>query len=214
MTTTQLDAPLAPAVAARLLPRLGADTRYVLTGFPLGVAGLALCLTGFVAGLGLAVVWIGVPVMIATLMMARGFAAAERERIAPVLGRAVPSPAYRTEGAVNRPRRLVAVLADPQSWRDLAHATLRLVPSTVAFSLVVTWWAGALGGLTWALWGWALPSGPDNRDLPELLGLGDSYLTATLFHAVAALLFLVTLPAIVRGAAVLEARFARALLGR
>ena len=79
---------------------------------------------------------------------------------------------------------------------------------------MVTWWAGALGGLTWALWGWALPSGPDHRDLPELLGLGDSYLTATLFHAVAALLFLVTLPAIVRGAAVLEARFARALLGR
>jgi hypothetical protein len=212
MTTTQIDAPLTPSPAVRILPQLVGDTRYVLTGFPLGLAGVVLCLTGFAAGLGLAVVWVGVPIMIAAMMLARGFAVAERERIANVLGRPVPQPDYRTsEGTA---RRLVATLTDPQSWLDLAHAAVRFIPSTIAFSLVLAWWAGLLGSLTWSLWGWSLPNGPDDRDLPELLGFGDSYLTSIGFYLVLAVLFAITLPAVVRAAALLEARFARALLSR
>ncbi len=205
-----------PLATPRTLPqtsplqRLAADTRYVLTGFPLALATLVLCLTGFATALGLAVVWIGVPLMIATLGLARGFARAERARIAEVLDEPVQAPAYRTATAGGN--RLLAVLADPQSWRDLAHASLRCVPSTIAFSLVVTWWAGVLGGLSWALWGWALPDGRDDQGLPELLGLGDAYLTAVAFYLVAAVLLAVTLPAVVGGAARFEARFARALL--
>ncbi|MFC7532060.1 sensor domain-containing protein [Actinoplanes sp. GCM10030250] len=212
MTTTQLDVTLTPAPAVRFLARLGADTRYVLTGFPAGLAGVIVCLTGFSVGLGTAVIWVGVPVLFAAMMMARGFADAERARIGPVLGRAIGKPVYRTAGTASLPRRLFAVLADPQSWRDLAYASLRCVPSTIAFSSVVAWWAGVLGGLSWSLWGWALPDGPGGRNLPELLGLGESYATAVVFHLVVAVLFAVTLPAVVHGAARFEARFAERLL--
>ncbi|MEU4422846.1 sensor domain-containing protein [Actinoplanes sp. NPDC024001] len=213
MTTTPFDVPLAPAPATRALRRLGADTRYVLTGMPLGLAAVILCLTGVAAGLGLAVVWVGVPLLAAAMMLARGFAVTERSRISAVLGEPMPQPAYRTANGPGLVRRLLAVLADPQSWRDLAHASLRFVPSTVAFSLVLAWWAGMLGSLTWSLWGWSLPNGPDERDLPELLGFGEGYLTAVGFYLVLAVLFAITLPAVVRGSALLEARFARALLG-
>lgn len=78
MTTTQLEAPV---MAVRPFARLGADTRYVLTGFPVALAALTLCVTGFSLGLGLAVVWAGVPILAATLMWARGFAAVERARL-------------------------------------------------------------------------------------------------------------------------------------
>lgn len=213
MTTTQLDAPLTTAPAARLLPRLARDTRYVLTGFPLALVAFTVAVTGFTTGLGLAVVWIGVPLVAATMMFARGFAAAERERIAPVLGGPARTGRYRTTGT-GAARRVLTVLADPQSWRDLAHAILRFVPSTISFSFVTTWWAGMLGGFSWSLWGWSLPSGPDGDDLPEILGLGDGYLTATVFYLMAGLLFAVTLPLVARAAAQLEARFANALLNR
>ncbi|GAA0477558.1 hypothetical protein Ade02nite_68430 [Paractinoplanes deccanensis] len=192
-------------MAVRPFARLGADTRYVLTGFPVALAALTLCVTGFSLGLGLAVVWAGVPILAATLMWARGFAAVERARLG------LANPVYRTGTGV---RRMIAPLADPRAWRDLAHAILRFIPSTVAFSFVVSWYAGILGGLTWGLWGWALPGGNGDDDLPELLGLGDSYGTAVGFYLVAAVILALTLPAVTRGAARLEAGFARALLGR
>ena len=223
MTTTQLDTspgpaarPLdtSPAPAARLLPRLVSDTRYVLTGLPTAVASITVCLTGAATGLGLAVVWVGVPLTVAALLAARRFADAERARIAPVLGRPATRPDYRTVESTSRAWRLLGALADPQSWRDLAHATLRIIPGTVSFALVATWWAGVLGGLSWSLWGWALPDGPDDSKLPELLGLGDAYLTNVLFYLVLALFFAATLPAVARCAALLDARFADRLLNR
>ncbi|MFF0374042.1 sensor domain-containing protein [Actinoplanes missouriensis] len=192
---TTIDAPL---VSAPSFSRLAADTRYVLSGFPIGLAATIVTTTGFALGLGLAVIWVGVPILIATMMMARGLAVTERSRVG-----IFPARDYRQGG-------FLAVLADPQSWRDLVHAVFRFIPSTIGFSFVVTWWAGVLGGLSWALWGWALPA--DNKELPELLGFGDGYLTVVVFYLVIAAGFVATLPTVTRWAAQLEARFARALL--
>jgi hypothetical protein len=214
MTTTQLDVHLVPAPAARIVPRLGADTRYVLTGLPLAVASVIIAVTSFAAGLGLAVLWLGVPMMIFALGAARRLADLERARIARVLDQPIETPVYRTTGAAHPLRRLGAALADPQSWRDLAHAALRFIPSTIAFVLTATWWASMLGSLTWAAWGWSLPDGPEDRELPELLGITHSYGGTVLFYLVLGALLALTLPAVVRGAALLEARFSRALLTR
>jgi hypothetical protein len=210
MTTTQLEPVLTPAPVADVLPRLATDTRYVLTGLPLAVASVVVCATALSAGLGLAVLWVGVPLTFFALMQARGFATTERERIARVLGREIQTPSYRTAEASTLLPRLWAVLTDGQTWRDLAHATLRWIPSTIAFTVVATWWAGILGGLSWALWGWALPDG--NAELPELLGFGDAYLTNVAFYAAVAALLVVTLPLVARKSALLEARFAEQLL--
>jgi hypothetical protein len=210
MTTTQIEPVLTPAPVARVLPRLAADTRYVLTGLPTALAAVLVCVTALSLGVGLAVLGVGVPLSFFALMQARGFAAAERERIAPVLQRRIESPSYRTARAATLPARLFAVLADAQTWRDLAHAALRWIPSSIAFTLVATWWAAILGGLTWVLWGWSLPS--DGREVPEMLGFGDAYLTKVTFYGVLAVVFVVTLPAVARWAALFEARFAARLL--
>ncbi|WP_093622454.1 sensor domain-containing protein [Actinoplanes philippinensis] len=210
MTTTQLEPVLTPAPVARVLPRLAADTRYVLSGLPLALAATLVCVTALSVGLGLAVLWVGVPLSFFALMQARGFATAERERIAPILEREIPTPSYRSATAATLPARLFAVLADAQTWRDLAHAGLRWIPSSISFTVVATWCAAVLGGLSWALWGWALPR--DNNELPELLGFGDAYLTNVAFYGLLAVAFMVTLPAVARWAALFEARFAERLL--
>ncbi|WP_203785399.1 sensor histidine kinase [Paractinoplanes rishiriensis] len=212
MTTTDANSTLAPAPAAHLLRRIGIDTQYVLLGFPLGLLTIVLCMTLFWVGVGTLILWFGLPILAAAMYTSRGFATAERARIGPVFGRRMEHPQYR------RPRhpgpfwRLLTPVTDGQYWLDLLHAWFRFIPSTIAFALVVTWWSGALGGLTWGLWGWSLPNGPNDQDLPELLGFAPDYGSRVLFYLAAGVFFAGTLYWVVRGAAMLEAQFARVLL--
>src|SRR4051812_29314028 len=210
--TIQASAEYAPAPAMRLLRRLAIDTQYVLIGFPLGLLTLILCMTGFWLGIGLTVIWVGLPIMTLTMLLSRGFATIERARIGPVLGRQVHHPAYKKRPDADWLRRLVLPITDGQSWFDLLHGLFRFIPSTIGFSLVISWWSTALAGLTWGLWGWSIPNGPDDQDLPELLGMHGDYASKTIFYLAVGIFFAGTLYPIVRGSALLEAYFARGLL--
>jgi signal transduction histidine kinase len=213
MTTTSADAEFDEGLAQRLLRRLGQDTLYILVGFPLGLITLVLCMVGFFLGLGTTLLWLGLPILAGAIMMARGFATVERARIAPVLGRRLPHPAYKRPAAdAGVAGRILKPLSDGQSWLDLLHGVFRFIPSTIAFVVAVVWWAGALGGLTFPLWEWSIPRGPDNQDLPELLGLGGAYSTRVIFHMAVGFFFAGTLLPVIRGLALFEAGFARGLL--
>jgi signal transduction histidine kinase len=210
MTTTYADYP--PSRWLRLLRQLGIDTQYALLGFPLGILTVVLLLPFFFLGLGTTVIWIGIVIMPATLMTARGFATLERARIRPVLHRDMPHPYYKKRSGAGFVRRMITPLTDGQAWLDLLHGVFRFIPSTVAFAFTLTWWVGALGGLTWALWGWSLPSEPDDQDLPDLLGFQPDYTTHVVFYLVLGAFFAITLYPVVRGVALFEAQFARGLL--
>ena len=212
MTTSIASAP-GRAPGRGILRQLALDTQFILLGFPLGLVTIVLCLTGFAVGVGTAVIWVGVPLLLGTFMLARGFAVVERARIAPVIGRRLPHPYYkRAAPGASVVRRVLTPFADGQAWLDLLHGVLRFIPSTIAFSFAVTWWAGALGGITFPLWDWSVPRGPDNTDLPELLGMGDAWETRMIFYMAAGFFFLGTLYPVVRGMALMEAHFARGLL--
>jgi Putative sensor len=218
MTTTPLGPTLADGGSdgfGRLRERrpflrtLFGDTGYVLLGFPLALVAFCLLLTGVLAGVGLIVVWIGLPILAVSLAAARGLAELQRRLLPAVLHERVRQPAYRT------PRRSLAgvidVVADVRRWLDAVHGIVAMPVATVTWSLVVTWWAAALGGVTYGLWEWSLPDGPDNTRLAELLGW-DGRGADILLHAAIGLFALVTLPLVVRGCALLQAKIARALL--
>jgi signal transduction histidine kinase len=193
--------------------QLGVDTQYVLLGFPLGLVTVVLFLVGFSLGLGLLVTVLGFPILVATLFQARGFATVERARIGPVLRTRLPHPYYKKPDPDDGFwRKMLVPLSDGQSWLDLLHGILRFIPSTIAFVFVVTWWAGALGGVTTILWDWSIPRPPDNKDLNELIGLGSGDNVRILLYTGIGIIFALTLLPVVRGAAQLEAQFARALL--
>ena len=216
MTTTAVlpsatAAPARPVGPRTRLRRLGVDTGYAVLALPVAVAGFAVVVAGLAAGTGLLVVWVGVAVLAATLLAARGFAGIERAWLPAVLGTPLPRPAYRrAEGRAVR--RLTTPLRDPQCWLDALHTVLRFPFALLAFVLTVTWWGVTLGGLTYGLWDWALPYGPENQDLLQLLGLptgtGRRILAYTLIGAV----FAVLLPLVVRGVALLQATLGRVLL--
>jgi signal transduction histidine kinase len=193
------------------LRQLGVDTGYALVAFPLSILAFVVVITGLAAGAGLLVVWVGVAVLAGTLLAARAFAAVERGWLPRVLGAPVPRPAYlRPDGGPVR--RMLTPLRDPQTWLDALHAVIRFPLAVLAFSLTVTFWSLALGGLTYWAWDWALPHTPDNSDLPELLGFEDTAATRIVFYLAIGLAAALILPFAVRGVAVLQALLGRVLL--
>ncbi|MEV6980334.1 sensor domain-containing protein [Sphaerisporangium sp. NPDC051017] len=196
-----------------LFKRLGTDTLYTLLGFPLAVLSFCLLLPGLAAGIGTTVVWVGLPVLALTLMVARGMANIERSRLPAIIGRPVTLPRRKRAPAGARwPRRAIQPLLDGQSWLDLLHGIVAFPVAIVTFVVTVTWWAVALAGLTYPLYGWITSSIPGNVQLPELLGLGSGYIVDSLFHVGLGAIFGLTLPFVVRGAAMLQAGLGRALL--
>jgi hypothetical protein len=212
MTTSTLPA-AAPTRAARVFRQLSLDSQYVLVGFPLGIVTITVLMVAFWLGVGTLVTLAGLPILAGAFALARGFATVERARVAAVLGHELPHPAYQkvlpTDGFL---RRMSRPIADGQAWLDLIHGMFRFIPSTISFAFVVTWWAGAIGGLTTPLWDWSIPRGRDNTDLPELLGLGSGTDVRIALYMAAGLFFALTLVPVVRMAAKFEAGFARAML--
>ncbi len=99
---------------------------------------------------------------------------------------------------------MVTPLAQTQCWLDIAHGILLFPIAVFTFCVVVTWWAAAIGGTLTVAWDWSIPRGPDNKSLAQLLGLGDSAFARIAFQTAIGLFFLVTLPVVVRGCALLR----------
>ncbi|MEU5947067.1 sensor domain-containing protein [Micromonospora sp. NPDC047465] len=200
----------APTISRQLL----LDSGYVLLGLPLALASFVVLLAGLAAGLGLVVTVIGLPVLSGTLYAARGLADIERLRLPAVLHQSRIRPQYRLpEPGASAWRRIFVPMGDAQSWLDLAHGILKLVVAVATFAVTLVWWAGAVAGSLYWAYDWALPHG-DSEDvgLPQLLGLGDSTVARIGLHTAIGLFFLITLPIVARGCALLQASFGRAML--
>ncbi|MGY1783459.1 sensor histidine kinase [Geodermatophilus sp. SYSU D00698] len=212
MTTDTLVMPSATAAPphAGLLRRLLVDSGYALLSLPVGIAAFVVAVTGVAVGVGTVVIWVGLAVLALTLLAARGFAALERAQLPAVLGHPVPRPAYLTPDG-GRVRRLLTPLRDPQSWLDVLHAVARFPLAVLAFVVTVTFWALALGGITYGLWDWALPQ-EGNEDLFELLGFDGGTPLRIVGYTAIGLVAAAVLPFAVRAVALLQAQLGRVVL--
>jgi hypothetical protein len=193
--------------------RIRGDSSYVLTGFPLALISFVLVVVGFSLGLGTLIIYIGFPILLGTMHIARTCADLERLRAGGALGAQLRRPAYRRAPAnAGWFKRIFTPLTDPQSWLDLVYPILAFPVSVVTWSVAVTWWSGVLGGLTYFGWFRFLPDSEDSRDLPELLGFSDSNNTRVAFYTLVGFFFLFTLVPIMRGCALSQAHLARVLL--
>lgn len=196
-----------------LMRRVLLDTRYTLVGFPTAVIAFVLLVAGMAVGVGTTVVWIGVPLLAGTLMIARGFADAERGWLSDVLKRPPVRPRYKPAPAgAGRFRRLVNPLTSGQSWLDLLHGIFNFPLAIVSFVLTMVFWAIPIAGLSYPLWGVITSRIPGNEELPQLLGFEQNYWVNSAFYLVLGLLGLLILPFMVRAAALLRAGIGRALL--
>src|SRR4051794_22140923 len=209
MATQALAAPATTPARRRL--RVGESAAYVLTGFPLAVAAFVLLIAGFTVGVGTLAITLGIVVLAGTLAAARAFARVERVRLDALFGYRTPRPVYRSPRG-GRLGRAFSAGADPRRWLDLLHGIIAFPVAVATFSIVVSWFAGAIGGLGYVLWEWSLPRGPDNHSLAYLLGLGDGRTADILLTTALGAVMAVTLPWVVRGCAAMQAGLAWALL--
>ncbi len=213
MSTVPTSVDTAKAQRFGLLRQLGIDTGYVLLGLPLAIASFCVIVAGVSAGLSTLVVLVGLPILAGTLVAARFFADVERLRIPAVLRRPLIRPTYRAaEPGAGVWKRIVTPLTQSQFWLDLAHGVLQFPIAVATFSIVVSWWASAIGGTLTFAWDWSIPRGPDNTSLAQLIGLGDSTFARIGFQTAIGVVCLISLPVVVRGCALISAGFSRLLL--
>ncbi|WP_089155347.1 sensor histidine kinase [Micromonospora sp. NBS 11-29] len=203
----------APSPVRGLLRRLAGDSGYVLFSLPLALVGFVLAVTGIALTAGLLVTTLGLPVLAGVLYAARGLADLERLRLPGVLGRPRVRPLYLTPARGSRFwRRVFTPMRDPQSWLDLLHALLRLLVTLPTFVVLLVWWALALTGTLYGAYDWAIPRGPDDQDLSQLLGMGDGTGARIAMNTAIGLFALFTLPLVARACARIQAGLAYSLL--
>jgi signal transduction histidine kinase len=215
MTTAVASSPAgaAPTTHRGIIRQLLTDSAYVIVGFPLAIAGFVAALVGLVLSAGLIVTGIGLPVMAGALLLARVFADLERLAIGPVLRVPRVRPEYRAAPPdAGLFRRVLAIVGDSQSWLDALHAVVKFILSIFSFVVTVTWWVGAIGGLTYWTYDWALPRDPDEVDLNTLMGLGSGTGPRLLLYTAFGVFFLLSLPIVVRGVALLQANLSKGML--
>ena len=206
----RVDQPIA-GPASDVVGRLLRDSAYVLVSLPWAIVSFTVLITGLSLAAGLLITLIGIPVAVGTLAVAAGFAAGERWRLAV---RGTPlAPMRRRERGEREPglRGLISPLTDRDRWAEVLHGISVLPLATATWSVVVTWWAGAIGGLTYWAWSPLLPASANaaNTSLPELLNLP---ISESGFNLVVGLFFAATLVPVVRGCANLHEAWARTLL--
>ncbi|MEO3869791.1 sensor domain-containing protein [Nonomuraea sp. B12E4] len=196
--------------------RLATDTRYTLLGLPNAIAHLSVSAAGISAGLGSAVAFVGLPILSGTATVTRNLSDFERVALPGVLGRSVARPHYTPVPAgASWFRRMMNPLASGQAWLDMLYGIVAFPISLAAATVAAVWWVGTIAGLTFPLYGWILTRIPEfYGGLPALLGLGDGDLMLVGLNTAIGVLFALTLVPVVRGAALVKASLAQAMLTR
>lgn len=193
-------------------PALGGSLVYLVSNLPVGIAGFVVLVTLLSVTVSTAIVWVGLPVGAATILLARGAGRLERERVRALLGRYVPMP-HRPLPDDGWRARWRTRLGDSATWRDIVYFLLLFPIGIAQFVIVVTTWAVSLGLATLPIYYRFLPEGAYYFPDYSLRWLTvDSTLSALPWAGLGVLLLAVTVP-LTRLLAEGHARFAASLLG-
>ncbi|TFB80738.1 hypothetical protein E3N84_03465 [Terrimesophilobacter mesophilus] len=175
--------------------------------------------TLFSTATSLIAIVVGIFVLTVTMWVARYFGEVELTRLDWVGMPPIARPRRQQPGP-GFWSRFLTPLADPHAWVYFIHGTVvNFVVGIVTWSVVLTWVAGSLGGLTYWFWSAFLPQ--DDFSLSEVIV---SFLTRgavtvdgraaeSIMNLLFGFVFLVTLPYVTRGLARLHHVIARAMLG-
>ena len=110
-------------------------------------------------GVSTAIIWVGLPILAATVLVWRWGARVERRWAEIALGVAIADP-HRPLPAGTRRKRWGVLLRDPATWKDLLYLFLRFPLGIAYFVITVTLWAWALWLLFMPAYYWLLPGWP------------------------------------------------------
>lgn len=184
------------------------ETLHLLIDLPLGIAWFTIIVTGIALGVGLIpLMFIGVLVLLLTLQFVRVVSAIERARAKALVDADIANPFMPMSEIKGWWPRIKAVLGDAALWKGVAYCVLALPVGIITFTVAVTFWSIALGGVTAPIW----------ATIEAMVGANDphgwAYVGITAASFVAGLIFLVATPWVVHGLAVMDRGLIRELLG-
>jgi signal transduction histidine kinase len=167
---------------------------------------------------------IGLPIVVGSLLIARGFGVADLFLLRLTGLAAIPEPEWNHD----TPDRsgfwwvLTRPIRNAHYWLYLVHGMIvSPIISTISFALTVTWISVGLGGLTYWFWGLFLPRGDGGRwgqyvsdAVPWLFGGWSSWAVEVVLYLVAGIIFTFTMPWVLGGLARGHHAVARGMLGR
>lgn len=192
-----------PALISRELGDFG----FLVGTFFVALPGFIITTTLFSVGVGTIPITVGLAVLILCLSIAGGFARFHRNLLAS-RGIHINQPVYPHQaGQTGRLRRL----AHAQSWRELLHAFVVFVISTVTFPIGSAFLVAGPGGLLFGFWSRWLPQNDPESGLAYLLGFPGRFADVAV-QTILGALFLIAAPFVMRGLVMLHAGIARGLL--
>lgn len=199
---------------------LSRDYALVLPGFLFSLLAFVVLVPLALISVSTLIIWVGALLLPATLRLSSRFAEFSRAR-ARAWGASIEPVAYpeKKPGVAG----LFSAMAEGRRWLDLTFETLiAFALRCFTFTVSLAWTAAALGQISYPFWGSFLPS--DNISLADLLlrwitgGTGGDAASSSFaldagVNFGVGLLFLVTLPAVMRGLALLDVTVTRVALG-
>jgi signal transduction histidine kinase len=207
----------------RAVPR---ELGFLLPLLPIVVIGFSVAITLFSAGVGLIILWVGIFVLIAALLISRGFGELELVRLEAAGQPVITRPNWKSGSRTGIFGWMLNYLTNAHYWFYLLH-TVVVNFAVGLFSWIVAfcWLVVGLGGVTHWFWAVFLPQGADNHGLVELIRMAvtqnveptqdrvGAAAAESIFNGVIGLALLATLPLITRALVTLHHTIAVGLLG-
>ncbi|WP_194411467.1 sensor histidine kinase [Microbacterium cremeum] len=202
---------------------------YLIVVFVLAMVSVSVLASLFWTSLGLLVLVIGLPVLVGTLFVARGFGVADRFLLRVTGLPEISEPEWNRDkpDANGFWMSLTRPVRNAHYWVYLVHGMIVTpIVSTISFVLTTVWLSVGLGGLTYWFWGLFLPR---NREVdgsggewghyvadavPWLFGGWSSWAVEVVLYLVAGILFTFTMPWVLGGLARAHHAIAQGMLGR
>jgi hypothetical protein len=128
-------------------PRTWLGILFHVLAFPLGLFYFVFLVTGLSVGVGLVVVWIGIPILLVVAGAWWLFAAFERVQAQHLLGADVPPEPRAWEAVDGVWGKLKAHFGSGATWLDLAYLVAKLAFGTASFTILMT----LAGAVFWLL---------------------------------------------------------------
>jgi hypothetical protein len=197
-----------PVLGVLVNPQTYLNLTYLLLAFPLGLFYFIFLVTGFSLGVGLAILWIGIPLLVGVLMLSRTFANLERQLTSKFLGISIAMP---TPDATQRNfwQRAKVLVTNPSTYAEVFYLFSKFVMGIISFTLVIALLATSLGLMAtpffWNQWGheW-------NLGIPGIWEV-DSFSKAVAMSVVGAILGVASLH-LVNGIAYVYGEYTKAIL--
>ncbi|WP_285637741.1 sensor histidine kinase [Lentzea sp. NBRC 102530] len=180
---------------------------YLLTNLVTGILWFTLTVVLTVVGFATSVLWVGLPILWASMYVVRGAATIERSWVRAALRTDIEQP-YREKPVGTLWQRWKAQFTDPATWRDFGYLVLLLPIGIVEFASVLAMWAVVAAFVAVPFW---IGEAPFAVVVGEFWTI-DSFVSALPMAVVG--LALIPFAALgTRWIGMLHGRFAKAMLG-